>query len=201
MWSKAILCRFRQPGKIPQTQALQGFPAFHVILSRIPPRHSQTRRDTNFAIPGYSISAMIPRRGVKIKFFCLWSFMWSKPLLCRFQQPGEIPKTQALQGFAAFRLTLSRIQPRHSQTRRDTNFAIPGDVSLSYHVLQEKATGRAQKICARPDLFAVPQFGFEIPKVPKLCIFKRLRGNRNTKGNWEFAVWTGGLTPGRAGER
>ena len=30
---------------------------------------SQTRRDTNFAIPGYSISAMIPRRTVKIKFF------------------------------------------------------------------------------------------------------------------------------------
>ena len=30
---------------------------------------SQTRRDTNFAIPGYSFSAMIPRRGVKIKFF------------------------------------------------------------------------------------------------------------------------------------
>ena len=30
---------------------------------------SQTRRDTNFAIPGYSISAMIPRRAVKIKFF------------------------------------------------------------------------------------------------------------------------------------
>ena len=30
---------------------------------------SQTRRDTNFAIPGYSISAIIPRRAVKIKFF------------------------------------------------------------------------------------------------------------------------------------
>ena len=30
---------------------------------------SQTRRDTNFAIPGYSISAIIPRRTVKIKFF------------------------------------------------------------------------------------------------------------------------------------
>ena len=28
---------------------------------------SQTRRDTNFAIPGYSISAMIPRRAEKIK--------------------------------------------------------------------------------------------------------------------------------------
>ena len=30
---------------------------------------TQTRRDTNFAIPGYSISAMIPRRAVKIKIF------------------------------------------------------------------------------------------------------------------------------------
>ena len=30
---------------------------------------SQTRRDTNFAIPGYSISAMIPRRRGKSKFF------------------------------------------------------------------------------------------------------------------------------------
>ena len=30
---------------------------------------SQTRRDTNFAIPGYSISAIISRRGRKSKFF------------------------------------------------------------------------------------------------------------------------------------
>ena len=28
--------------KIPQTQVLQGFAAFRLILSRIPPRHSQT---------------------------------------------------------------------------------------------------------------------------------------------------------------
>ena len=124
---------------------------------------SQTRRDTNFAIPGYSISAIIPRQGGKSKIFlsvviyvvkaafvplsaagakpanarvarlrsvspcpipdtvtalpnqaryqlrytriftflplyhdgeenqrflCLWSFMWSKPLLCRFRQSG-----------------------------------------------------------------------------------------------------------------
>ena len=69
MWSKPLLCRFRQEEEIPQTQALQGFEAFRLTLSRIQPRHSQTRRDTNFAIPGYSISAMIPRRGVKIKLF------------------------------------------------------------------------------------------------------------------------------------
>ena len=30
---------------------------------------SQTRRDTNFAIPGYSISVIIPRRGRKSKIF------------------------------------------------------------------------------------------------------------------------------------
>ena len=30
---------------------------------------SQTRRDTNFAIPGYSVSAMISRRGRKSKIF------------------------------------------------------------------------------------------------------------------------------------
>ena len=92
---------------------------------------SQTRRDTNFAIPGYSISAIIPRRGRKSKIFCLWSFMWSKAILCRFLQSGKIPQTQASQGFAAFRLTPSRIQPRHSQTRRDTNFAIPGYLLFS----------------------------------------------------------------------
>ena len=69
MWSKPLLCRFRQSGKIQQTQVLQGFAAFHNAPSRIPPRHSQTRRDTNFAIPGYSISAIIPRRGRKSKIF------------------------------------------------------------------------------------------------------------------------------------
>ena len=52
--------------------------------------------------------------------------MWSKPLLCRFPQSGKVPQTQASQGFAAFRLTLSRIQPRHSQSRRATNCATPG---------------------------------------------------------------------------
>ncbi len=69
MWSKPLLCRFLQSGEIPQTQASQGFAAFRLTLSRIPPRHSQTRRDTNFAIPGYSISAIIPRRGRKSKIF------------------------------------------------------------------------------------------------------------------------------------
>ena len=58
----------------------------------------------------------------------MWSFMWSKPLLCHFQQPEEIQQTQVPQGFAAFLLDPSRIQPRHSQSRRATSCATPGYV-------------------------------------------------------------------------
>ena len=150
MWSKLLLCRFRQPGKNPLLPVLQGFAAFHPAPSRIPPRHSQskratncanpgflviqfctrcgqtcgqvvflttlacggnaciagvsmdcedsvfrleggatrsqTRRDTNFAIPGYSISAMIPRRRGKTRIFCLWSFYISSILPCRAEK-------------------------------------------------------------------------------------------------------------------
>ena len=59
------------------------------------------------------------------RFFCLWSFMWSKPLLCRFRQLGKVPQTPVSQGFAAFRLAPSRIPPRHSQSKRATNCATP----------------------------------------------------------------------------
>ncbi len=52
--------------------------------------------------------------------------MWSKPLLWHFRQSGKILQTQVSQGFAAFRLTLSRIQPRRSQSKRATNCANPG---------------------------------------------------------------------------
>ena len=143
---------------------------------------SQTRRDTNFAIPGYSISAIIPRRGRKSKiflsvvkaafmplsaiggnpanagvtrlcgvspcpvpdtatalpnvapyqlshtrlftflplyhgggenqrFFCLWSFMWSRPLLRRFQQSGKFCKCRCRKALRRF--TLPRPGYRH----------------------------------------------------------------------------------------
>ena len=90
------------------------------------PRHPKCRALPVELHPGIYFSAIIPRRGRKSKIFCLWSFLWSKLLLCRFRQPGKIPQTKVLQGFVAFRPALSRIPPRHSQTRRDTNFAIPG---------------------------------------------------------------------------
>ena len=91
MWSKPILCYFRQSGKVPQTQASQGFAAFFLTLSRIPPRHSQTRRDTNFAIPGYSISAIIPRREGKSKIFLSVVIYVVKADFMLFSAIGESP--------------------------------------------------------------------------------------------------------------
>ena len=42
MWSKPLLCRFRQSEKNPLSPVLQGLAAFCHDLTRIPPRHSQT---------------------------------------------------------------------------------------------------------------------------------------------------------------
>ena len=80
------------------------------------PRHPKCRALPVELHPDIYFSAIIPRRGRKSKIFCLWSFLWSKLLLCRFRQPGKIPQTKVLQGFVAFRPALSRIPPRHSQT-------------------------------------------------------------------------------------
>ena len=106
MWSKPLLCRFRQPWKIPQTQVSQGFAAFRLALSRIPPRHSQTRRDTNFATPGYSISAMIPRRRGKTRIFCLWSFYISPILPCRAEKSNR-KRADFLPAFCCFFVSFS----------------------------------------------------------------------------------------------
>ena len=51
------------------------------------------------------------------RVFCLWSFLWSKPLLCRFRQSCRVPQTQVSQGFAAFRLALFWIPPRTPKPR------------------------------------------------------------------------------------
>ena len=55
--------------KPPKIRTVEGLSAVVVVIQCEHRLCSQTRRDTNFAIPGYSVSAMIPRRTVKIKFF------------------------------------------------------------------------------------------------------------------------------------
>ena len=82
------------------------------------------------------------------RFFCLWSFLWSKTLLCRFRQSGKIPKTQALQGFAAFRLAPSRIPPRHSQITCATNCATPG-YSVFLHDTTRGRKKQVSRVCGR----------------------------------------------------
>ena len=52
---------------------------------------SQTRRDTNFAIPGYSISAIIPRRGRKSKIFLSVVIPVVKAAFVPFSATGENP--------------------------------------------------------------------------------------------------------------
>ena len=90
------------------------------------PRHPKCRALPVEPHPDIQFLPLYHGGGENQRFFCLWSFLWSKPFLCRFRQPGEIQQTQSLQGFAAFRLAPSRIRPRHSQSRRATNCATPG---------------------------------------------------------------------------
>ena len=52
---------------------------------------SQTRRDTNFAIPGYSISAIIPRRRGKSKIFLSVVIYVVKAAFVPFSATGENP--------------------------------------------------------------------------------------------------------------
>ena len=52
---------------------------------------SQTRRDTNFAIPGYSISAIIPRREGKSKIFLSVVNPVVKTAFVPFSATGENP--------------------------------------------------------------------------------------------------------------
>ena len=82
MWSKPILYRFRQSWKVPQTQVLQGFAAFRLALFRIPPRHSQTRPDTNFAIPGYSLFRHYTTSKKKIKVFSVRARSYGQTRFC-----------------------------------------------------------------------------------------------------------------------
>ena len=78
--------RFAGKGKCQNPSVCKGLRNFGILRMGGGVTRSQTRRDTNFAIPGYSLFCHDTTASGKNKvFFCLWSFMWSKPLLCRFR--------------------------------------------------------------------------------------------------------------------
>ena len=57
---------------------------------------SQTRRDTNFAIPGYSISAIIPRRRRKSKIFLSVVIYVVKAIFAPFSVIWENPTSEGV---------------------------------------------------------------------------------------------------------
>ena len=116
------------------------------------PRHPKCRALPVELHPDIHFSVIIPRRGGKSKIFCLWSFLWSKPLLCRFRQSGEIPQSQVLQGFAAFHPDQSRIPPRHSQSKRATNCANPGFLVIEF-------CSRCGQTCGQADFLTTSAYG------------------------------------------
>ena len=77
------MCRFRQPGEIQQTQVSQGFAVFRLTLSRIPPRHSQSRRATNCATPRYEVR----RSG--------WAYSPKPCALTNCATPGYVPRSRS----------------------------------------------------------------------------------------------------------
>ena len=116
MWSKPILYRFRQSWKVPQTQASQGFAAFYLAQPRIPTRHSQTTRATNCANPGF----------LGIQFCARCGQTCGQAVFLTTSTCGESACITGISrdcGHCIFRLEGGATR---SQTRRDTNFAIPG---------------------------------------------------------------------------
>ena len=110
------------------------------------PRHPKCRALPVEPHPDIQFLPLYHGEGENQRFFCLWSFMWSKRLLCRFRQSGKIPQVQVSRGFAAFRLAPSRIAPRHTQIKRDTNFATPG-YSLSCHDTTARGKNKVFSVC------------------------------------------------------
>ena len=91
---RKILRRNKQ-GKAPRCDALLGALVRVVRLERTV-SWSQTRRDTNFAIPGYSVFSMIPRRGGKSKIFLSVVIPVVKAAFVPFSATGENPANEGV---------------------------------------------------------------------------------------------------------
>ena len=82
MWSKPLLCRFRQPEENPLSPVPQGFAGFCPSRAWIGSTHSQTRPDTNFAIPGYSLFRHYTTSKKKIKVFSVRARSYGQTRFC-----------------------------------------------------------------------------------------------------------------------
>ena len=182
MWSNLLLCRFQQPGKVPQTQASQGFAAFFPVPSRIPPRHTQIKRATNCAIPGYLILNHYSTKFVRLKVFSVCSHLCGQSRFCavfgnrkksrkrrcrkalrRFTSPYPgyshgTPKCGALPTGLHPDIHFSAMIPRRCGGRKPAPHMAKNherylnNTHLSYHGAAEKATARRRFSAPRCDL-------------------------------------------------
>ena len=96
MWSKTVFRVIPEIEENPQMPVCQGVPVFWLLPVGWMPIRSQTRRDTNFAIPGYSISAIISRRGRKSKIFLSVVIPVVKAAFVPFSATGENPANEGV---------------------------------------------------------------------------------------------------------
>ena len=69
LWSRPLFGPVLHSGEIPQTTVFQSLVALSVSGRGWCGSHTQIKRDTTFATPGYSVFAIIPRPGRKSKIF------------------------------------------------------------------------------------------------------------------------------------
>ena len=165
---------------------------------------SQTRRDTNFAIPGYSISVIIPRRRGKSKIFLSVVIHVVKaafvPLsatggnpanagvarLCGVS-PHPIPDTTtALPNVAPYQLSHTRIfNFCHYTTAREKikDFSVCGHLcgqSRFYTAFSNRGKSRKRRCCKTLRHFAMPcpRYSHGTPKPRISCFLCILPKNR-----------------------
>lgn len=138
MWSKPLLCRFRQSGEIPQTQVSQGFAAFRLAPFRIPPRHSQITCATNCATPGYSIFLHDTMQRRKKQVFRVCGRRCGQARFCGSFSTEEFPPQATVPRSSGISHSGEWIGRLSSQSKRATNCATPGYgivLSVVFHVV------------------------------------------------------------------
>ena len=148
MWSKPLLCCFRQSWKVPQTQVLQGFAAFHLAPSRIPPRHSQSRRATNCATPGYSVFLHDTMRRRKKQVFRVCGRCCGHARFFGSFSTGEFPPQSTVPRTSGVPLLGEWIGHLSTQITCATNCATPG-YSIFLHDTMQRRKKQVFRVCGR----------------------------------------------------
>ena len=124
LWSDAIFRRFSSNGQNPQTTVCQRLPAFRFLPPRMAARHSQSRRATNCATPGYGI------------FNCGLTCGLGRFLTNGFAE--MVPASGSVPAGCGVGLFPSWMGGICSQSKRATNCATPGYgivLSVVFHVV------------------------------------------------------------------